>query len=366
MRTDPYTGLPWYLSERTNFVGLWGRANKPVAFHKNCEKVVETNPSRVGVPGSLFQAVLSFVRGGNRPDLVICGIDEYSLSVGLFVGKTVRVPVFCVVEDPPFTDRYTPPISWIQRQEKRIRRLLVRILLQQCSGMFCFIEKDVLDQFKLRNVRVYQLMNGVSPQALDWAKNQPIREKRPSEILIGYVGAINKRQGINDLLQIFAKARKKVANLHLRLIGPIENDYAHHYQAKLCELGLNSNVEITGWLPYEKMLEKLQECDICVHCSPPTEWFRSAHPLKVCEYLALGKPTIAWDYPGIRRLLDSGRLGILVPFGNKTLFADELMRLTDPMVRCSIENEIHGAIKEQWSSDYWYGQVLDILAKATE
>lgn len=157
-----------------------------------------------------------------------------------------------------------------------------------------------------------------------------------------------------------------MANLHLRLIGPINNNYSQCYQAKLHDLGLDSNVEITGWLPYEKMLEKLQECDICVHCNPPTEWFRAAQPLKICEYLALSKPTIAWDYPGIRRLLDGGRLGILVPSGNKTLFADELIRLIDPMVRRLIENRIHGAIQGQWSSDYWYGQVLDILAKDTE
>ena len=126
-------------------------------------------------------------------------------------------------------------------------------------------------------------------------------------------------------------------------------------------MGLDSNAEITGWLPYEKMLDKLQECDICLYCNPPTEWFRSAQPLKVCEYLGLGKPTIAWDYPGVRRLLDGGRLGVLVPAGRKTLFADKLIHLTDPMVRRSIEKEIHDATQGQWSSEYWYGQVLDIL-----
>jgi glycosyltransferase involved in cell wall biosynthesis len=81
-------------------------------------------------------------------------------------------------------------------------------------------------------------------------------------------------------------------------------------------LGLDSGVETTGWLPYERMLDKLQECDICVYCNPPTEWSKAAQPLKVCEYLALRKPTIAWDYPGTRRLLRNGRLGVLIPPGN--------------------------------------------------
>lgn len=337
-----------------------------VPFHKNCEKVVETNPSWVGVPRSFLQGILRFARAKNRPDLVVCGIDEYSLSVGLLAGRAARVPVFCVVEDPPFTDRYTLPIGWSRRQEKRVRQFVIRTLLQHCYGIFCFVEKDVLNEFNLLNVPVYQLMNGVSPQALDWVENHPIKEKGDSKCTIGYVGAISKRQGIDDLLEIFAKARKKVANFHLRLIGPIDNDYVQCYRERLSDLGLDSNVEITGWLPYEKMLGKLEECDICVYCNPPTDWFRSAQSLKVCEYLALGKPTVAWDYPGVGRLLDGGRLGVLVPVGRKTVFADELVHLTDPMVRRSIEKEIHDAIQGKWSSEYWYSQVLDILAEARE
>jgi glycosyltransferase involved in cell wall biosynthesis len=364
-RTDPYTGLPWYLSERINFVGLWGKGSKPVPFRENCKRILETNPSWWEIPQNFF-FVPKFVRGSDCPDLVICGIDEYSLSAGLLAGKTARVPVFCVIEDPPFTDRYCQPIAGGCKLEKQIRRFVVEILLQRCSGIFCFIEKDVLNNFNLRNVPLYQLMNGVSPQALDWVKNQAVREKRSSEILICYVGAINKKKGIDDLLEIFAEAQQKAANIRLRLIGPIDNDYAQRYKAKLHDLGLDSNVEITGWLPYEKMLEKLEECDICVYCNPPTEWFRSAQPLKVCEYLALSKPTIAWDYPGVRRLLDGGRLGILVPEGDKSAFVDALLSLTDPMMRSSIEKEIHGVIQGQWSSDYWYSQALDILAKAAE
>jgi glycosyltransferase involved in cell wall biosynthesis len=208
-------------------------------------------------------------------------------------------------------------------------------------------------------------MNGVSPQALNWVEHHPTKNKLDLECTIGYVGAISKRQGIDDLLEIFAKALQKVPHLQLRLIGPLESNYAQSCQRRLHDLGLSSSVKLTGWLPYDKMLEKLQECDICVCCNPPTEWFRSAQPLKVCEYLALSKPTIAWNCPGVSRLLDGGRLGIMVPAGNKSAFVDALVSLTDPTVRSSFEKAIHEAIQGKWSSDYWYGQVLDVLLKST-
>ena len=109
------------------------------------------------------------------------------------------------------------------------------------------------------------------------------------------------------------------------------------------------------------MLEKLQECHIGVYCSQLNEWVRVAQPLKVCEYLALKKPIVAWDYPGVRRLLDGGRLGILIPPGDRLAFEGALVRMADPWMRRPIEEEIQSALKMQWSSDYWHGKVLEVF-----
>lgn len=360
-RTDPYTGLPWYLCEKTSFVGLWGKPSRAVVFENYCEKVLETNSNWGAIPRSFF-ALYQFLRGRDQPEAVVCGIDEYSLSVGVFAGKLAHAPIFCVVEDPPFTDRYCGEIGWRRKQERRIRCLDLSRLLNFCSGIFCFIEKDALNGLKLGNIPVYQLMNGVSSQALEWTKGRSDVRDDPFEYTIGYVGAINSKQGIEDLLEIIAEAQGRVPNLRLRLIGPIAHEHIPCYESRVSDLGLNSNVEITGWLPYEKMLEKLQECDVGVYCNPETEWFRVAHPLKICEYLGLEKPIVAWDYPGTRRMLNHGRLGILVSPGNRSAFTKALVSLANSTARRLIKEEIHVAIQGQWSSDYWYSQVLNILA----
>jgi len=339
---------------------LWGRANKPAAFENHCERVIETRANGWAIPSS-FLAVWQFRRRDNRPDAVVCGIDEHSLIVGLLAGKLAHAPVFCVIEDPPFTDRYGQEMGWGRKQERRIRCLVLRTLLKACSGIFCFIEKDVLSELNLANVPIYQLMNGVSSQALEWLGGQR-REKGDSpQFIIGYVGAINKRQGIGDLLEIFSLARSQTTKVRLRLIGPIDNDYSKWFEDKIHKLGLDEIVEMTGWLPYEKMLEKLNDCDVGVYCNPATEWFRFAQPLKICEYLALGKPVVAWDYPGTRRLLDRGRYGILVPPGNKAAFRDALVSLAGLNGCGAMQHEIHVAVRGDWSSDFWYNQVLDTL-----
>jgi len=301
----------------------------------------------------------------SRPDVVVCGIDEPSLILGVLFGILRKVPVFALVEDPPFTGRFERFTGFVAKVEKRLRTLLLHHLLESCAGIFCFIEKDVLKEFALHKPQVYQMMNGPSSIARDFAENLPEPMKTNGEYIVGLVGALTPEQGLDTLLRIIAEVRRHIAHLRLRLIGPLDPGYKEDFEANLKRFKLDLATEVTGWLPYTKMLAHLQECNVGVYCNPPTDWFRIAQPLKVCEYLALGKPTIAWDYPGVSRLLGGGRLGILVPPGNKTLFVNELVRLTDPTVRRFFEKEIHDAIQGQWSSDYWYGQVLDVLLKST-
>jgi glycosyltransferase involved in cell wall biosynthesis len=236
---------------------------------------------------------------------------------------------------------------------------LVGYLLDHCTGIFCFIEKEVLREFDLKKSQIYQMMNSPSALAREWAQRQS--KGMDGDYVVGFVGALTPAQGLDTLLEICSEARRRVPHLKLRLIGPLDPEYKHEYQMTVKRLGFDSVVELTGWLPYFKMLEKLNNCAVGVYFNPPTEWFRLAHPLKICEYLALAKPTVAWDYPGTRRMLDDGRFGVLVPPGEKSALIDALVSLGDVTVRKSIENEIHLAVEKRWSSNYWYGKVLEVI-----
>jgi glycosyltransferase involved in cell wall biosynthesis len=329
-----------------------------VQFRDTCDQVVEVGPGPLGWLEKL-RVVYRFVGNSHRPEVVVCGIDEHSLSLGLLVARRAKIPVFCFVEDPPFTDRYTGSTGFRARVEKRLRTCLVSYLLDRCTGIFCFIEKEVLREFNLKKSQIYQMMNSPSALAREWAQRQS--KCMDGDYVVGFVGALTPAQGLDTLLEICSEARRRIPHLKLRLIGPLDSGYKREYQITAKKLGFDSLVELTGWLPYFKMLEKLKECAVGVYCNPPTEWFRLAHPLKICEYLALAKPTVAWDYPGTRRILDDGRFGVLVPPGEKSALVDALVSLGDVAVRKRIENEIHLAVEERWSTNYWYGKVLETI-----
>jgi glycosyltransferase involved in cell wall biosynthesis len=306
--------------------------------------------------------ILKMAAASTRLDAVVCGIDESSLILGVLLKTLRKVRVFAFVEDPPFTGRYERSAGRVAKLERRLRTRLLHHLLESCAGIFCFIEKDVLKEFPLHKAQIYQMMNGASSLARDFAENLPRPMKTNGEYIVGLVGTLTPDQGLDTLLRIIADVRSRIAHLRLRLIGPIDPGYKKDFQTTLKRLELDLATEVTGWLPYTKMLEHLRGCTVGVYCNPPTDWFRIAQPLKVCEYLALEKATIAWDYPGVRRLLDGGRLGILVPPGNLSAFTEALVSMCNPDHRRPIEKEIRRSVQDHWTSEYWYHHVLSVIA----
>ena len=359
--TDPYTGLPWFLSENTSLSGFWGKPQRGlVAFAEKCCQIIEVDSHGKGwlSRSDFLRKILSEVE---KPDAILCGIDEYSLGLGLLVSRIKGGRVFAIIEDPPFTTRYQRIKGMRGSIEKNLRTRLLRNLLDRCTGFFCFIEKEVLREIGLRKVPPYQMMNGASRVAINWAQKNGPGDHSTGTFTVGFVGAVAQRQGMEGLLEIVALAKKEERNLRLRLIGPIEPDYVPAFQRQIRELNLDSCTDVTGWLPYPRMLEQLQGCNVGVYCNPPTNWYRVAQPLKICEYLALGKPTVAWDYAGTRRLLNHGQFGILIPSGNKQAFAEALISLNEPAINDSFRSAILAAVRDGWGSQYWYGKVLQTI-----
>ena len=331
-----------------------------MAFEKNCRKVIELDFQRKGwlFRSTFLRRILS---GEEKLDAILCGVDEYSLGLGLLISRIMGGRVFALIEDPPFTTRYERIRGIRGKIEKNLRTRLLGNLLERCAGLFCFIEKEVLEELGLRKVPLYQMMNGASSVALEWVKKNGSSGHSTGTFTIGLVGALTPVQGIESLLEIVSMAKQQNGNVRLRLIGPVEPGYRETLQRRIKELELDSCTEVTGWLPYPLMLEELKGCSLGVYCNPSTAWYRAAQPLKICEYLALGKPTVAWDYPGVRRMMADGRFGFLVAPGDNRAFAQALVSLKDPTIRNPFGEKICAAVKEGWNSCHWYGKVLQIL-----
>ncbi|MFA6317284.1 MAG: glycosyltransferase family 4 protein [Elusimicrobiota bacterium] len=78
------------------------------------------------------------------------------------------------------------------------------------------------------------------------------------------------------------------------------------FRDSFSRLGLTKVLEVTGWLPPEKALERLASADVFVHYS---RW--EGLPNAVLEAMALGLPVVASDVPGNRDAVLHGETGFI-------------------------------------------------------
>jgi glycosyltransferase involved in cell wall biosynthesis len=143
--------------------------------------------------------------------------------------------------------------------------------------------------------------------------------------LAGYAGHLYPWKGVD----IFIHALAHVPDLRGLIVGghPGETDRAR-VEALVKTLGLERRVEITGLVPPAEVRTRLARASMLVlpnTASAISERYTS--PLKLFEYLTLGRAIVASDLPSIREVLTDGATALLVPPGDPVALADALARL---------------------------------------
>lgn len=163
------------------------------------------------------------------------------------------------------------------------------------------------------NKSVYSIPNGVDPNIFFPQDRHLCRKKLgidQSSLMLTYVGSL--RGFIQDLEPIIeALGREKPKNVVLHLVGDGTNK--DHLEA-LAEK-FDAPVTCHGRLSQQEAARYIGAADICV--APynknlfPEEKFTCAS-LKVCEYLACGRPVLTIPCERMAHLLDGGKYGFLV------------------------------------------------------
>lgn len=144
-------------------------------------------------------------------------------------------------------------------------------------------------------------------------------------IVIGYAGHLYPWKGVDVLVRALAllpTARAIIVGGH-----PAEADYGR-IEALTRERGVRDRVVLTGLVPPAQVASALDEATVLVlpnTASAISERYTS--PLKLFEYLALGRPIIASDLVAIREILTHDATALLVPPGDERALAAAVARL---------------------------------------
>jgi len=158
------------------------------------------------------------------------------------------------------------------------------------------------------------------------------------DVRLAYLGAISSQDGVEGLIPVLARLRERWSGLEPSLTVIGDGDARPAIERALATRGLSSSVAFTGRVAPETVPGLLARADICVDPAPATDVNQRSTMTKIAEYLALGKPVVAYDLLETRRT--AGAAARLVAPGNVDAFARAIGEIAnDPVLRGRLSEE---------------------------
>lgn len=210
------------------------------------------------------------------------------------------------------------PDMYYARFEGRGNRAVYRVLFW-CEKLSCQLADHVIatnqsykriemERHQVPEERITVVRNGPDPNKLRAVEPDPVLRKRAGTI-IAFAGVIGYQNGTPVLLKAL---RSLVYDLGKRdvFFAIIGDGHALPELKRLArEYSLEDYVWFTGWVDDPSAyIRYLSTADICVEPTPSCTSNDASTMIKLMEYMALGKPSVAFDLPEHRYSAQSAAL----------------------------------------------------------
>jgi glycosyltransferase involved in cell wall biosynthesis len=271
---------------------LWQRMARRIPF---LYEMVQIGYNVFGVPMLLWKVARA------KADFIY---ERYSLFnfTGVLVAKLCGVPIILEVNSPFAMEQGRDKDIRLERfagwTERVICNLATRVIVVSTSLA------KIMQASGVHPEKIQVMTNGVrldhfqaQPQSMELRKSLGLGVH---EKVIGFVGWFRKWHGLELLLDAFRVAGFKRGEVRLMLIG--DGQAMQDLQQLVRDYELTDSVFFTGPLPHDKVPEYLDLIDIAVQ--PAANEY--CCPMKILEYMALGKAIVAPRQENIRELLREG------------------------------------------------------------
>jgi glycosyltransferase involved in cell wall biosynthesis len=176
--------------------------------------------------------------------------------------------------------------------------------------------RDPRDVFIVRNGPNQMRMTPVAPSA---------RLRRMDKCILCYIGSLNPQDGVDHLLRSLQHLLYdlKRSDFHCVIMGT--GDSLQDLRKLADKLQLNGCVELPGFVSDQELQSNLAAADICLDPDPSSPLNDVSTWIKVMEYMAYGKPIVAFDLRETR--FSAGDAAIYVRPNEETEFAKTVAQL---------------------------------------
>lgn len=149
------------------------------------------------------------------------------------------------------------------------------------------VERDGVPESHITIVRNAPIIGRDEPAV------QPVDIGEAGKLLIGYMGVIGYQDGVDNLLHALCHLRTVRHDFLCVVMG--DGDALADVKALAAQLRLGDCVRFLGWIPQQQVASYLQAMDICAAPEPLDDYNDRSTVIKITEYMAAGKPIVAFD-----------------------------------------------------------------------
>lgn len=258
-----------------------------------------------------------------------------ALWLSLLLPKLTGARVIYEVHDLEAHNPSRAKESWAQP----LLALVDRLVLSRPAGLTSLtgVFRDLLARDGIRAERDVAIL----PDAYDAERYYP-RDRGMARRELGiaqntrlvvYAGLTFAYRGVDMLLEAIAQARSQVPNLRVALVGGRPQEL-RDLQEQAARLGLGEQVIFAGQQPQSRIPLYLAAGDILA--VPDTVTDITASPLKLFEYMAMGRAIVCPDLPALREIT-GGDGALHVPRRDQAALTQAIIDLAnDQQLRSSL------------------------------
>tara|TARA_B100001123_G_C15256171_1_gene1004733 strand:+ start:690 stop:1811 length:1122 start_codon:yes stop_codon:yes gene_type:complete len=227
-------------------------------------------------------------------------------------------------------------------------RIMKKLITKKTNLNIIVISKALKDEFRKHNFKnsINVIHDGVD------LKKFVIKSKNEARIKLGidlkdkvilYSGALRSGRGVMRLIEIARITKDK----KFYILGGRNKERLQYLKEKSKDL---DNIFFKGYVSEFKLIDFMNAADIFLmphqkHC----DIIKYTSPLKMFEYLAMGKPIVASDFPVFKEVLKDKNNSLLAKYDSAKDFS----------------NKIHSLFQKNELYDYISNNAIDSVIKYT-
>lgn len=263
----------------------------------------------------LWYAYKYYKKNGGRFDIVVDQINALPFLTPLYVPKKKR---------RMFIHQLARETWWYEAPLPPIGSIIGYILEPLMLALYRYTKSITVSESTKQGLQKYGIKDiTIIRQAIHTTSRWNIQKQFETPTII-HVGRIVPMKRINHCIRAIASVKESIPNIKLLIVGKGSPKYQEELQQLIHFLGLEDNVEFTGFVSQKRKEQLMAQA----HCLITTS-VREGWGLIITEANSFGTPAISYNIPGTRDAIKNNKTGKVTAKNTPNELAKEIIELLE-------------------------------------